>query len=260
MSERISNVLEIVKYVATHYKREASRSHIRTLRIAAEKVVAVQHSITQKSVSDAYRRQLGSEIPSADFDQALYDWLHSKNARLRSILLASANSYDDKEALEEFFGEMGVLVGADALQSVMDDIEALENRSDLQPTTRQALIDARKGQGIFRSRVLSAWADKCAVTSCTLLEVLRASHIKPWCVATDYERLDPENGFILIANLDALFDLGLISFDDRGDMLVSGSIDPLTRQQLQIPQKLVRKPSLKQCEYLAYHRDKRFLG
>jgi predicted restriction endonuclease len=62
----------------------------------------------------------------------------------------------------------------------------------------------------------------CAVTSIAVPEVLRASHAKPWAeCANDAERLDVFNGFLLTANLDALFDRFLINFDDVGKMLVS---------------------------------------
>ena len=44
-----------------------------------------------------------------------------------------------------------------------------------------------------------------------------ASHAKPWAeCANDAERLDVFNGFLLVANLNALFDRFLISFDDTG--------------------------------------------
>ena len=45
--------------------------------------------------------------------------------------------------------------------------------------------------------------------------------------ATDAERLDAYNGFLLAANLDALFDRGLITFDEIGRMLFSDRlVDP----------------------------------
>ncbi|MGO7165362.1 HNH endonuclease, partial [Rhizobium johnstonii] len=64
--------------------------------------------------------------------------------------------------------------------------------------------------------MLAQWHGRCAVTSCNLPAVLRASHIVPWREASNAERLDPENGLPLVATLDALFDVGLISFDDQG--------------------------------------------
>jgi predicted restriction endonuclease len=61
----------------------------------------------------------------------------------------------------------------------------------------------------------------CAVVGCTASSVLRASHIKPWSKSSDQERLDAANGLLLTANLDALFNDGLITFEADGNMLVS---------------------------------------
>ena len=68
------------------------------------------------------------------------------------------------------------------------------------------------------------WEGRCALTGVSIGAVLRASHMKPWVEATDEERLDPENGLLLAANADALFDRYLISFTQTercGGMTVS---------------------------------------
>jgi hypothetical protein len=57
-------------------------------------------------------------------------------------------------------------------------------------TTRKALIDARLGQGQFPADVAECWGNKCAVTTCGVSEMLRASHIEPWSECTNRERLD----------------------------------------------------------------------
>jgi putative restriction endonuclease len=55
------------------------------------------------------------------------------------------------------------------------------------------------------------------VTGVAIAEVPRASHAKAWVEsATDVERWDVFNGFLLSANLDALLDHFLISFDAQG--------------------------------------------
>lgn len=58
--------------------------------------------------------------------------------------------------------------------------------------------------------------------------MLRASHAKPWAECeTDAERLDVFNGFLLSANLDALFDRFLISFDEQGVLMVAPALTEL---------------------------------
>lgn len=115
----------------------------------------------------------------------------------------------------------------------LDDIEAVFD-SGVDATTRRQLIDARLGQGRFRKALLEIWSGKCALTALAFEPVLRASHIKPWRDSTDVERLDPYNGFLFAANVDALFDHHLISFDDEGRLLVSSLLEQAALEKIGI--------------------------
>ena len=88
--------------------------------------------------------------------------------------------------------------------------------------------------------------------------VLRASHIKPWRESSDEERLDPENGLLLVANLDALFNDGLITFDDEGEMLVSARLTKKECSLLHLGGRLRKKPTLQQQHFLQFHREHEF--
>jgi putative restriction endonuclease len=96
---------------------------------------------------------------------------------------------------------------------------------DLTATQKQQLVTARRGQGIFRERVL-ALESRCRVTGVTNPWLLVASHIRPWrSCDTAAQRLDGANGLMLTPDVDRLFDRGLISFgDDGGDVLVSPAL------------------------------------
>ena len=49
--------------------------------------------------------------------------------------------------------------------------------------------------------------------------------IKPWAECdNDNDRLNVYNGFLLSANYDALFDKGLITFDDKGQIMYSSRL------------------------------------
>ena len=126
------------------------------------------------------------------------------------------------------------------------------------PTTREALVAARLGQGKYRSELLARWDGQCAVTGCPVTEVLRASHARPWSNSDDSQRLDPDNGLPLVANLDALFDAGLISFTGTGAMLVSPNLPEEHRAVLGVPTNLRKRPSPAQAEYLQYHTENVF--
>lgn len=139
------------------------------------------------------------------------------------------------------------------------DLQQIEE-ADLAPTTRAALFEARVGQGRFRRELMRRWNNACAVTGCRVAAVLRASHCKPWHRSDHRERLDSHNGLILSANLDALFDAGLIAFDDAGRMIVAGVISPPERQALGIPADLTRQPGSRLKAYLTFHREEVFQG
>ena len=91
-------------------------------------------------------------------------------------------------------------------------------------TERQQLVAARVGQGLFRANLLRYWDHRCAVSGCRVPEVLIASHIQPWAMSTNSQRLDPNNGLLLAGHIDRLFDRGLISFADQGEMLISKTL------------------------------------
>lgn len=141
---------------------------------------------------------------------------------------------------------------AASYDDVVLDLDAIY-RSDEKETTKQTLIEARLGQGQFRSKVARRWDNQCAVTGCTIMEILRASHIKPWAKCVGRDRLNPANGILLAAHLDALFDCGLISFADDGEMLVSDEISAELRV-MQFPDRLRRAPTKEEKNFLAYHR------
>jgi hypothetical protein len=80
------------------------------------------------------------------------------------------------------------------------------------------------GQGQFRRQLIDQWG-RCALTGYRDPRFLVASHIKPWRKPTNHERLDPYNGLLLLPNLDKSFDLGYISFEDTGRILISGALE-----------------------------------
>lgn len=146
------------------------------------------------------------------------------------------------------------LIAAEGGHTVNEDLDDLRRRRDLKTTEKKMLIDARLGQGRFRRDVERLWGAGCSVSGCAMREALRASHIKPWKSSDDDERLDGENGLLLTADLDALFDKGLISFTDAGEMLVADRVGRKVRTLFRLPRPLLRRPTPGQRRYLADHR------
>lgn len=144
--------------------------------------------------------------------------------------------------------------------SAQDDILMYQRELDnLAPTVRQAVTNARIGQGAFRQRLMEMW-NGCAVTDVKLPNVLRASHIKPWRFSNNSERLDPYNGLLLLPQYDQLFDKGLISFDNHGDILRSPAIEHIDTGKLGINlNDRLRALSRRHLGFLEYHRAEVFV-
>lgn len=139
---------------------------------------------------------------------------------------------------------------------IQSDIKAIKS-SQIPPTTKLQLIQARYGQGKFRESLLSLYPE-CPITNINLNTLLRASHIKPWRNSTNFERLDKFNGLILTAHFDALFDKGYISFEDEGSLLISKScIDVIDK--LNINRNITIKIYDESKKYLKWHRDNIFI-
>ena len=125
-------------------------------------------------------------------------------------------------------------------------------------TEVERLVRQRIGQQKFREAMLTYWGGACAVTGLALPDVLRASHAKPWAeCGSDAERLDVFNGFLLTANLDALFDRFLISFDSLGRLVVSETLSNTDIHLLGIsPNMALRWLAPEHQPYLQFHRER----
>jgi predicted restriction endonuclease len=139
---------------------------------------------------------------------------------------------------------------------IAEDIKLLQSRT-LDSTVKETLISARRGQGLFRNRVLMQWGGQCAVTGYADKRFLIASHIKPWHAAEDGERLNGFNGLPLIPNLDKAFDLGYISFASSGEILISNELEHPEKLGVGEGSKIMIKPQHQ--AFLEYHRSECFI-
>jgi hypothetical protein len=128
--------------------------------------------------------------------------------------------------------------------------------ADIPETERTREVRQRIGQDVFREALMDLWQGRCAVTGIPFPpELLRASHAKPWAKATDAERLDPFNGLLLAIHLDAMFDTGLIGFDEQGCLIASPQLDPVVKLHFDIRDgSQLRNMAPGHMPYLAWHR------
>lgn len=134
---------------------------------------------------------------------------------------------------------------------------AIVGLDSMKETERTALIKSRVGQGLFRKQLLEKYNNSCIITGINETKLLIASHIKPWAVSTNEERLSSENGLLLSPTFDKLFDCGLISFADSGKIIISSQLSREVVGKLHISENDVfhLKFSSKLKKNLEYHRD-----
>lgn len=112
----------------------------------------------------------------------------------------------------------------------------------------------RLAQSQFRRTVLAAYDRSCAVTGADCSEVLQAAHIQP------FRSLDShhvQNGIALRSDIHTLFDAGLISFEDDGEVMVSprlsgSAYNALRGKRLALPKDSLAAPS---PAALKHHRE-----
>lgn len=139
-----------------------------------------------------------------------------------------------------------------------DEQEMIRDQS-LPETMRSTLILARRGQGKFRERV-KLFEGSCRLTGVDQSDLLIASHIKPWVVSSNEERLNGHNGLFLSPHIDKLFDSGYISFEKSGQILVSPLLDIEVLLKWSIdPTKKVKQFGADQDYFLDAHREKVFV-
>ncbi len=167
-------------------------------------------------------------------------------------------------AREDLIRALDAIRGSD---EATNDIEAREDRAqekleadtNLSSTEKEELIRARRGQGVFRRRVMNI-EPYCRLTGVSDPRFLGSSHIKPWAESDNHERLDGNNGLMLSPHVDHLFDSGYITFQQSGDVLVAVDMDSVL-SDWSLPLKVIGAPfSDEQENYLAYHRAQCFRG
>ena len=163
-----------------------------------------------------------------EFKDAIYDLLNATNGEMIE---------EEKEIA--------------TIQSVIDE-------SDLLGEEKQAFVKVRVNQGVFREKLLNRYNKKCCLCGISQPEILTASHIKPWAQSTKSEKLDVNNGLLLCANHDRLFDRGYISFDDDGKTMISNEVKEADKILLNIKENLNVELNEENKRYLKYHRKEIF--
>ncbi len=150
----------------------------------------------------------------------------------------------------------------DALLLDTSYVQFIEDNAKITETEREAIVTARVGQGIFRESLIKKYDGRCIVTGVDDKRILIASHIRPWAVSTNEQRLSAENGLLLSPLYDKLFDAGLITFSEDGEIVCSKELKNKNIDLLKIERnkKYDLKTSVVFIENLKYHQNVVFLG
>lgn len=137
----------------------------------------------------------------------------------------------------------------------MSTTEIIEEINDLnlQGKSKEAVVRVRVNQGIFRDTLLQRYS-KCCLCDISNEGLLVASHIKPWSASESDEKLDVDNGFLMCPNHDILFDIGWITFDNNGKIIITDRLSSNDRIALNVNNNMNIILTGKNKKYLQYHR------
>jgi predicted restriction endonuclease len=211
-----------------------------------------KYSNTITTISNHFKKSLNRDVDLYEIRNAndllqlkdeyfSYDEFFEKNKKGNRMYSRALDLYI------EFF-ETNRHYSADTI----NEVEKITNDQTLTVLERESIILSRIGQGQFREDLIKLW-NSCAISKFDDTRFLIASHIKPWKKSDNKEKIDKYNGLLLLPTYDKLFDLGFISFDDNGKILISKFLN--NADKLGIDSNIVINIKNENKKYLKYHRE-----
>ncbi|HEY1030340.1 MAG TPA: HNH endonuclease [Flavipsychrobacter sp.] len=109
-------------------------------------------------------------------------------------------------------------------QKQIDDLADLDIESLPTGVDKLRLVKTRVYQSFFRKAVFADYNNACCITGIKNINLLVASHIKPWS-KDELNRTNPKNGLCLNALHDKAFDRGLITILPTFKICISKYLD-----------------------------------
>ena len=168
--------------------------------------------------------------------------------------------------------------GDDFVWMGIEMLDSLLSQDGLSPNVQYATASLREGgdrvvqakqrinQEYFKNCLLQNYGSQCCLTGLRIIDLLVASHIKPWAVCSDgFEKIDPRNGLLLNSFHDKAFDRGLITLSKDMRIIVSKTVlhdDPNDMWLWAYNGCIIDLPScnLPAAEFIEYHQDCVFKG
>lgn len=157
-----------------------------------------------------------------------------------------------------FYSVNGLRSGLWGLRNYSETLNKSNNIIDIEGKDIETISKIRSGQNYFRNVLLNKY-DKCRLCNIDIIDLLIASHIKPWKYSDEKEKVDVNNGLILCPIHDKLFDKGYISFDEKGNILISDLLKDKDISNLNINKNMNIFLSKEENFYMDFHRKNIFL-
>jgi putative restriction endonuclease len=120
--------------------------------------------------------------------------------------------------------------------------------------SREAIVQVRKNQYVFRRAILNSYDATCCITGLKNDRLLIASHIVPWS-EDKRNRLNPSNGLCLSALHDRAYDQGLITVlpdytirinhvlvEEKGNAFLTEALLRFDKKPIQLPSRFRPDP------------------
>lgn len=194
-----------------------------------------------------------------------------QNLKSKGISGLSNASKLDKQIWDEFNGNWDELAYlSEQLIAGLEKIRIEDKALGFIPLgyEKTATTKQRVNQSFFRKTLLSSYGAACCITGINNLDLLLASHIKPWRNSNESEKTNPSNGLLLNALHDKAFDQGFITVMPDYTIRVSEKLSDvcngktINRFFSEYNGKAITLPDkfLPDKEFLEFHNDVVFLG
>lgn len=206
-----------------------------------------------RSIIESLAKDIPKSNCMSDEVKTLFlDSIHKYSKELVDVINTNVLSNNNESFTESYLSKKTKLT--------LDYIPKVKKCKNTIPikTTRKITTNSRIGQPLFRRKLLNHYKS-CKICGLDVPKLLTASHIKPWSVSNNFEKLDIDNGFLLCDCHDGTFDNGFITFDDNGNILISKTLDEKRCNLLNINHNIKINVNSNNCRYLKWHREHCFI-
>ena len=216
-------------------KKNSKRNYISWLRFISNKYNIINQNLTKEKIENV----------TNDLTQ---------NTENRNIYNGKNDISNIKSALNKY---LKFINSGSNTESITSDLLKISNNE--KNLSKKTEIETRLGQGKYRNELIELW-EKCSITEFIKTDFLIASHIKPWRISENEEKVDKYNGLLLTPNFDKLFDKGYISFESDGSIILSKFLTKTEYNKLGIfSNSKLYKVFEENKKYLKFHKENIFM-